>query len=57
MVERGFGRFTMIEAIPKAYPFMGVPLAGALACIQLLLVAIHDFFSEAGVTAADRAEI
>ncbi len=57
MVERGFGRFTMIEGIPKAYPFMGVPLAGALACIQLLLVAIHDFFSEAGVTAADRAEI
>ena len=57
MVERGFGRFTMIEAIPKAYPFMGVPLAGALACIQLLLVAIHDFFSEPGATAADRVDL
>ncbi len=57
MVERGFSRFTMIEAIPKAYPFMGVPLAGGLACIQLLLVAVHDFFSCDGVTAADRVEI
>jgi TRAP-type C4-dicarboxylate transport system permease small subunit len=57
LVERGFGRFTMIEAIPKAYPFMGVPLAGALACIQLLLVTIHDFFAETGITAADRVDI
>ena len=44
MVERGFSRFTMIQAIPKAYPFMGVPLAAAMACIQLALVAVHDFF-------------
>ena len=28
-VERGFSRFTMIYAIPKAYPFIGVPLAAA----------------------------
>jgi TRAP-type C4-dicarboxylate transport system permease small subunit len=45
MVERGFSRYTMIQAIPKAYPFMGVPLAAALACVQLVLVAIHDFFA------------
>ncbi len=57
MVERGFGRFTMIEGIPKAYPFMGVPLAAFFACVQLSLVAVHDFFSADGVTAADRAQV
>ena len=57
MVDRGFSRFTMIEGIPKAYPFMGVPLAASMACVQLLLVAIHDFFSDDGVTAADRVEV
>ncbi len=57
MVERGFGRFTMIDGIPKAYPFMGVPIAGALACIQLTLVALHDFFSDPGAVASGRAEI
>lgn len=45
-VERGFRRITMIYAIPKAYPFMGVPLAAGVACIQLLLAGIHDFFAE-----------
>lgn len=45
MVERGFSRYTMINEIPKAWPFMGVPLAAALACIQLVLVSIHDFFA------------
>lgn len=56
MVERGFSRYTMIEAIPKAYPFMGVPLAAAMACIQLVLVAIHDFFAGDDVIGADRME-
>lgn len=42
-VERGFGRFTMINGIPKGYPFIGVPLAAAVACIQLALVAVRDF--------------
>ena len=61
--ERGFKRVTMIYAIPKGYPFMGVPLAAGLACIQLLLMGIHDFFAEkvpehsgaaiAGLNAAD----
>ncbi len=55
-VDRGFSRFTMIAEIPKAYPFMGVPLAAGLACLQLLLVTVHDFFAEDGVTAAGRAE-
>jgi TRAP-type C4-dicarboxylate transport system permease small subunit len=41
--ERGFSRMTMIYAIPKGYPFIGVPLAAGLACIQLVLVALHDW--------------
>ncbi len=56
-VERGFSRYTMIFETPKAYPFMGVPLAAGLACLQLLFVAIHDFFAHDGVTAADRVEV
>lgn len=56
MVERGFSRFTMIQAIPKAYPFMGVPLAAALACVQLVLVAIHDFFTVGDAIGANRME-
>lgn len=56
-VERGFSRFTMIYAIPKAYPFIGVPLAAFCACVQLLLVAVHDFFAKDGVSAAERAEV
>ena len=57
MVDRGFSRFTMIEGIPKAYPFIGVPLAAFMACVQLLLVAVHDFMSSDGVTAAERVEV
>jgi TRAP-type C4-dicarboxylate transport system permease small subunit len=57
MVERGFSRYTMIGQIPKAWPFMGVPLAALLACIQLFLVAIHDWFAEDGVSAASRADL
>ena len=55
-VERGFNRFTMIEEIPKAYPFMGVPLAAGVACLQLILVALHDFFSDDCRGAAERFE-
>jgi TRAP-type C4-dicarboxylate transport system permease small subunit len=56
MVERGFSRYTMIEAIPKAYPFMGVPLAAAMACIQLALVAVHDFFTAGDAVGTNRME-
>jgi len=43
---RGFSRVTMIYSIPKGYPFAGVPLAAGLACIQLVLVGLHDFYAE-----------
>lgn len=42
---KGFSRLTMIYAIPKGYPFMGVPLAAGMACVQLFLIGIHDFFA------------
>lgn len=56
-VERGFERFTMIYGVPKAYPFTAVPVASALACVQLLLVALHDFYASDGMTAAERADL
>jgi TRAP-type transport system small permease protein len=43
---KGFSRLTMIYDMPKGYPFMGVPLAAAVACIQLALIGIHDYFAE-----------
>lgn len=54
-VDRGFNRNTMINEIPKAYPFMGVPLAAAMACIQLVLSGVHDFFAETPPEAAGAA--
>ncbi len=44
--EKGFSRLTMIYAIPKGYAFAGVPLAAAMACVQLALMGVHDFFAE-----------
>ncbi len=44
--EKGFSRLTMIYAIPKGYPFLGVPLAAFMACVQLALIGIHDWFAE-----------
>ncbi|TCO73965.1 TRAP transporter small permease [Rhodovulum euryhalinum] len=43
--ERGFSRLTMIYAMPKGYAFAGVPLAAAMACVQLALIGLHDFFA------------
>ncbi len=43
---RGFSRLTMIYAIPKGYPFIGVPLAAGLASLQLVLIGVHDYFAE-----------
>jgi TRAP-type C4-dicarboxylate transport system permease small subunit len=56
-VERGFSRYTMIYQIPTAYPFLTVPLASAIACIQLFLVGLHDVYAKDGASAAERVEI
>lgn len=44
--EKGFSRLSMIYAMPKGYAFMGVPLAAFVACIQMALVGLHDYFAE-----------
>ena len=49
--EKGFSRYTMIYGLPKGYPFLGVPLAAGVACIQLFLIGLHDFFAEIAPTA------
>jgi TRAP-type C4-dicarboxylate transport system permease small subunit len=41
-VAGGARSFTMIYGLSKALPFAAVPVSAALACIQLVLVAIHD---------------
>lgn len=43
--EKGFGRVSMIYAMPKGYAYAGVPLAAFIACIQLALMGVHDFFA------------
>ncbi len=42
MVERGGRTLTMVFGMSKALPFAAVPTAAALACIQLVLVALRD---------------
>lgn len=42
MVESGARSFTMIFGVSKAWPFAAVPVAAALACIQLMLVSTRD---------------
>lgn len=53
---KGFSRLTMIYAIPKGWAFMGVPLAAAMACIQIALIGIHDFFAKDAPTATGVSE-
>ncbi len=42
VTERGAKTFTMIYGMSKALPFAAVPVASALAALQLALVAIRD---------------
>ena len=42
MVERGGRTVTMVFGMSKALPFAAVPVAAALACMQLALVAVRD---------------
>ncbi|GHE20345.1 TRAP transporter small permease [Halomonas urumqiensis] len=41
-VERGFSQSTMIYGMPRGYPYLIIPLASAVACIQLTLSALRD---------------
>ena len=43
--EKGFSRLTMIYAMPKGYAFASVPAAAFLACVQLALLGLKDFFA------------
>lgn len=43
LVQRGMGRVTMIYGMPRGYAFAAVPVAAALAAVQLVLMAIQDF--------------
>jgi TRAP-type C4-dicarboxylate transport system permease small subunit len=38
----GAQQFTMIYALPKSIPFASVPVAAALACVQVVLAAVRD---------------
>ena len=42
MVEKGGRQLTMIYGLSKSLPFAAVPTAAALACLQLVLVALRD---------------
>jgi len=43
--DTGFNRVTMIYGMPKGYAYAGVPLAALVACLQLALMGVHDFFA------------
>ncbi|UWQ35465.1 TRAP transporter small permease subunit (plasmid) [Leisingera sp. M527] len=56
MVEKGWSRVTMIYFIPKSIPFMIVPVATALAAVQIVLSAMRDQFGgfvEPGASQSD----
>jgi TRAP-type C4-dicarboxylate transport system permease small subunit len=42
LVDRGGRTFTMIYGLSKAVPFAAVPVAAAIAAVQLALVAVRD---------------
>lgn len=54
-VERGFSQLTMIFGMPRGYPYIIIPVASGLACLQFVMVAIYDFFAPDPHPAAERA--
>ncbi|WP_219999875.1 TRAP transporter small permease [Halomonas sp. LBP4] len=54
-VERGFSQLTMIFGMPRGYPYLIIPVASGLACLQFALVAVYDFFAPDPHPAAERA--
>jgi len=43
-VDRGMNRVTMIYGMPRGYAFAAVPVAAALAALQLMLMGVQDFW-------------
>ncbi len=54
-VEQGFSQLTMIFGMPRGYPYIIIPVASGLACLQFILVAIFDLFGPDPHPAAERA--
>jgi len=54
-VERGFNQSTMIFGIPRGYPYLIIPIASGLACLQLALAAARDLLERAPQPAQARA--
>ncbi|GHC32781.1 TRAP transporter small permease [Aidingimonas halophila] len=52
-VSEGLSQVTMIYGMPKGYPYLIIPLASALACIQLLLAMLRDLLAERPTTAIE----
>ncbi|WP_163559316.1 TRAP transporter small permease [Halomonas sp. NO4] len=53
--ERGFSQSTMIFGIPRGYPYLIIPIASGMACLQLTLAAIRDLLATAARPALERA--
>lgn len=53
--ERGMNRVTMIYGMPRGYAFAAVPVAAALAAVQLLLMGVQDFWGRRAPEAATAA--
>ncbi|MBY5928742.1 MULTISPECIES: TRAP transporter small permease [Halomonas] len=54
-VERGFSQSTMIFGVAKGYPYLIIPIASGVACLQLALAAIRDLQRSAPQPALDRS--
>lgn len=54
-VDRGFSQSTMIFGIPRGYPYLIIPIASGMACIQLALAAAQDLLKGAPRPALERA--
>lgn len=52
-VERGFTQLTMIFGMTRGYPYLIIPIAAGLACLQFAMVAIHDICARDSHPAAD----
>ncbi|MBD3898248.1 TRAP transporter small permease [Halomonas sp. ML-15] len=55
-VERGFNQSTMIFGIPRGYPYLIIPIASGMACIQLALAAARDLLARSPRPALDASE-